>query len=69
LGTPAAQLVLWLAVLAILTVVGYYVVRRFRDGVEQSETVSELLSNFRQMRQQGQLSDAEFRTIRTLGCV
>lgn len=65
LQTPPARIVIWVAVLAVLTIVGIYVVRRFRDGVEQTETTSDLLAKFREMRQQGHLSDAEFRTIRT----
>jgi len=65
LRTPYARLVVWLAVLAVLTVIGYYAVRRFRDGVEQAETVSDLLAKFHELRQRGHLSDAEFRTIKT----
>jgi hypothetical protein len=65
LQDPSARLVLWLALLAIMTVIGVYLVRRFRDGAEQTETASELLAKFREMHDEGYLNDSEFRTIKT----
>lgn len=62
---PAVQLVFWLLVLIGLTAVGWYIVQSFRGGVEESETTSEMLSKFREMRQQGYLGEEEFRNIRT----
>jgi uncharacterized membrane protein len=66
LGTPAAQTVVWLTVLVIAVVVGYAVVKRFRDEIDDDRlTANELLTNFREMNREGDISDAEFRTIRT----
>jgi len=67
LGTPSAQAVLWTTVLLVLMVVAYYVVKRFRDFTgEDTLDPNELLSNFREMRQEGDISEKEFRTIRTV---
>jgi hypothetical protein len=67
LGTPAAQVVIWVTVLAFLLLVAYYLVQRFRDRTGDDRPVSnELLTNFREMNRQGDISDAEFRTIKTV---
>ncbi len=63
--TPQARLVIWLGILAILSVIGIHVVRRFRDSTEQSETSSSMLTKFREMRHRGVLSETEFRDIKT----
>ena len=65
LRTPSAQLVIGLASLAILSIIGVYVVRRFRDSIEDEETTSDLLTKFREMHHQGYLDEAEYRKIRT----
>jgi uncharacterized membrane protein len=66
LQTSYARLVIWAAILAILSVVGYYVVRRFRDESEDNETSSEMLTKFQDSRVRGELNEAEFRTIKTI---
>ena len=66
LQTTSARLVLGLAGLAILTAIGIYVVRRFRDGTEEAETSSAVLSKFRESQHRGVLSESEFRTIKTI---
>ncbi len=66
LQTPGARLVISLAVLATLSVIGFYLVRRFRDGIEETETTSSVLSKFRECRHRGVLSESEFRTIKTI---
>ena len=66
LQTPQARLVVWLAILLVLSVIGVYVVRRFRDSIEDAETSSSMLTKFREMRHRGDLDDKEFRTIRTI---
>lgn len=66
LQTPGARLVFWLAILATLSVIGFYLVRRFRDEIEETETTSSVLSKFRECRHQGVLSESEFRTIKTI---
>ena len=64
--TGAEELVLWVAVLASLAAVVVYLVGLIRDKTAQQEpTASELLSKFRELHSRGELSDAEFRTIKT----
>jgi uncharacterized membrane protein len=59
-------LVIWLAVLASLISVAAYVVMKIRPKTLQHEPeASELLSKFRDLHSQGELSDEEFRTIKT----
>lgn len=65
LQTPPAQAVILLAVVLIMSIVGVYVSLRFRDGAEQKDTSSNMLTKFREMRQQGHLDDTEYRTIKT----
>lgn len=59
------RLAFFLATLLVLSVVGAKIVRRFRDSTEETETSSSMLTKFREMRQRGELSEAEFRTIKT----
>jgi uncharacterized membrane protein len=67
LTTPATMAVLWVAVLMILMAAGYYLVRRFRDRTDDDrQTASELLTNFREMHLEGDISETEFRTIKTV---
>ena len=66
LRTPAASLVVWLAALSVLSVIGFYSLRRYRDSIEQSETSSELLTKFEESRHRGELNESEFRTIKTI---
>jgi len=59
-------LVLWIAVLAILTAVAWYVIGKIRPKTIQKElTASKWLSKCRDLHSQGGLSDEEFRTIKT----
>jgi hypothetical protein len=63
---PIAQLVIWAALGAVLIAVGVYVIKKIRaEVVQQEPTANELLSKFRDLHSQGELSDAEFRTIKT----
>jgi len=65
--TDIAVLVVSCTVLACLIALGVYLVGRFRGRAEDDQPVaSELLSNFREVHSRGQLSDEEFRTIKTL---
>jgi len=67
LTTPVAEAVLWIGVLLVILAMAYYVVRRFRDrSDEDRQTASDLLTNFREMRQEGDISETEFRTIKTV---
>jgi uncharacterized membrane protein len=59
-------LIVWLAILASLIVIALYVLSKFRAKTVQREpTASELLSKFRVLHSQGELTDEEFRTIKT----
>ena len=54
-------------VLLVLMAVGWYVVRSFRDRISDDQlSANQLLTNFRELHQQGDISDAEFRTIKTV---
>ncbi|MFO7905002.1 MAG: hypothetical protein ACQESR_16580 [Planctomycetota bacterium] len=67
LTTPTARLVLWVAVLLVMLAVGYHVARRFRDRIDDDQqTASELLTNFREIHHEGDISEVEFRTIKTV---
>lgn len=62
----AAGLVIWVAVCAILTAVAIYISGRIRSlSAQQEPTASELLSKFRDLHSKGELTDAEFREIKT----
>jgi uncharacterized membrane protein len=66
LNVPGAELVLWLAVGAVLIAVAWYVLGKIRPNPAQQELVSnELMSKFRELHSRGVLSDTEFRTIKT----
>jgi uncharacterized membrane protein len=67
LTTPAAKALLSVTILLIMLAVGYYLVRRFRDRTDDGgQTASDLLTNFREMRREGDISETEFRTIKTV---
>jgi len=62
----AARLVANLAVLATLAAVGFYLIGKFRGGYRQSDlSVSHLLDNFRELHSRGQLSEEEYRNIKS----
>lgn len=64
--TTPAQLVIWTTVLLVLMAVGWYVVGRFRDNTADDRmTANELLTNFEELHHQGDINDAEYRTIKT----
>ena len=66
LSTPA-QLVIWLSVLAVLVAIGGFIVGRLRGRADdERQTANEMLSNFREMHEQGGIDQAEFRNIKTV---
>jgi uncharacterized membrane protein len=66
LNDPIAEIVIWLAVLAVVVAVGFYVIGKIRsDSVQKEPGPSEMISKFRDLHAKGELSDAEFRTIKT----
>ena len=64
--TPSAQAVIWVAVALTLSVIAWYVVRKFRGRIEDDGSTSDHITKFREMEQRGVLSDSEFRTIKTV---
>ena len=66
--STTGQMVMGLAGLSIITVIGVYVVLKFRDdndSSDSSENASDLITKFREMRQEGHIDEKEYRTIRT----
>jgi uncharacterized membrane protein len=60
------ELILWFAVLAALIAIAFYLLKKIRaKTVQQEPQASELLSKFRDLHTEGELSDEEFRTIKT----
>ena len=63
----AGQLALSLLVLSLLIAVALMVVRKLRDQtVGSRQTANDLLTNFQELNQQGEFSDAEFRKIKSV---
>ena len=66
LTTPSGKAVIWVTVFLIISVIGWFVVLRFRDiSGDDNTTASELLTNFRELHQEGDISEQEYRTIKT----
>ena len=62
-----AQLLLWLAILLGLLMVAVLVVQRFRGGAAQKgATANELITNFQEMHTRGDISDADYRKIKSV---
>ena len=62
----AAETVIWVAVCAVGVAVAIYVFGKVRGwSAQQEPTASDLMSKFRDLHSRGQLSDAEFREIKT----
>lgn len=60
-------LALALAALAIAVVLGGYLIGRIRAAYsQQGPTTQDLLTDFRELHSQGELSDEEFRTIKSM---
>lgn len=65
--TPSVQVVLFLAATAILITVGAYLVARVRASFQETPPpANELLTNFRELHSKGELSDEEYRTIKSM---
>ncbi len=64
--SPEGQLVSWTAILAVLLLVAKYVLGKTRAvSVQEEPDDNEMISKFRELHAKGELSDAEFRTIKT----
>jgi uncharacterized membrane protein len=60
------SLLFWLASFAALVWLAIYAIKKIRTEPAQQElTANELISKFRELHSKGELSDAEFRTIKT----
>ena len=67
LSGPLAEVVILLALAAMLVTVGIYVIARVRAGIHLKEPpASEWLANFEELHAQGELSDKEYRTIKAM---
>ncbi len=67
ISTSPAKEVISVAVLLIVLACGYYLVRRFRECSDNDrQTANQLLTNFREMHHEGDISELEFRTIKTV---
>ncbi len=65
LQRPETRLVILAAVTAALAAVGIYVVAKVRRSfVESGPTANDLITNFRELHSEGELSDEEYRTIK-----
>ncbi len=63
----AAQLAIWVSVLFALIVVAWIVVQRFRGGAaSEGQRDGDLLTKFQEMRQEGDISETEYRTIKSV---
>ena len=61
------QLCVWGALLLGLVIVATLVVQRFRgSAAEKGARPGELLSNFQEMRERGDISDADYRRIKSV---
>lgn len=65
-SSPFAQTVLWMSGLAALVVAGVYVIGSVRpQGKPARDSAGELLTEFREMYDQGELTAEEFRAIKS----
>lgn len=61
-----ARVLFWLAVIMLLTAGVVYLIRRMRNTDDEApESAGELLTKFRDIHAQGDLSDEEYRTIKS----
>ena len=64
LQSTSAQAVLWVTALLVLCAIGAYVVIWFRDRSGNTRaTSSDLLTDFRELREEGDISGTEFKKI------
>ena len=67
LTTQAIRIVLSVAILVILILFAWYVLRNFRGRIDEDiPGGKDHLDNFREIRSKGDISEAEFRNIKTV---
>ncbi len=63
---PLSEALLWTLLVMCGLGIGILLLRKLRPvPAKQESTASELLSKFRELHSEGELSDAEYRTIKT----
>ncbi len=61
------QIMLWMTVLTGLVIIGVLVVQRFRGGAaDKGTSANQLLANFEEMQSRGDISDADYRKIKSV---
>ena len=61
------QVMLWMTVLIGLVIIGMLVVQRFRGGAaDKGTSANDMLSNFQEMHSRGDISDADYRKIKSV---
>ena len=66
LDSSVVSVVIGLAILGVIVAVAAMGVQRLRERIKRDDVApGELLQNFRELYERGDLSDAEFRTIKT----
>ncbi|MBM00048.1 MAG: hypothetical protein ACON5G_16805 [Pirellulaceae bacterium] len=67
LATPATRIVLSVAILIILILLSWYGLTNFRGRIDEDiPQANDHLDNFREIRSKGDISDVEFRNIKTV---
>jgi hypothetical protein len=67
LSQPAVRVILSVLAVMLVSCLGYFLLERLRDSSKKGHSAStDLLTNFEEMRLQGDISDAEFRNIRSV---
>ena len=62
-----AQLMLWLSLLLGVLIIAVLVVQKFRGGTaDKGSMAKEALANFQEMRERGDISDADYRKIKSV---
>ena len=66
LSYPLVRAALLFASMSVVLLVGAFILLKFRNRIKDKGTdTGELLTNFREMHSRGDLSDEEYRTIKT----
>ena len=67
LATPLASMIVLMALGVVLVAVGFYVIGRVRGAMRRTDPqTSEWLSKFKELNAKGELSDEEYRTIKSV---
>ena len=67
LTTPGTRIVLSIAILVVLILIARYVLTNFRGRIDEDiPQANDHLDNFREIRSKGDISDVEFRNIKTV---